>query len=291
MCALATGIADAHTLHIRHKTFALSQTKYTTPSLAFAIPNEATWYGMLTKSNISDTLHVKHNDITYSLCEPFTDTLNYTYDNDGRLIGADEDLYLQSTGTEYVDTGFSPNNNSYLKIDFYHTQTARSHIAFAGEYINNSSTLSYGFGITGISGVNTTAFVVYNGYNQNGYYWRIEKSQITGKGTGRYLLTLDKRNAAIAGLAHTFPNTQYSGNKSIFLFASNTPTSINTQNSTKIYSCILKDNDVLVRHFVPVPACMRIGDFIVPENGMWDIVNQQFYGNSGTGSFIYGKDE
>ena len=59
----------------------------------------------------------------------------------------------------------------------------------------------------------------------------------------------------------------------------------------RFYYFKIWDNDVLVRDMVPVPACMRIGDFIVPENGMWDIVNQQFYGNSGTGSFIYGKEE
>ena len=207
------------------------------------------------------------------------------------MIGADEDLYLQSTGTQYIDTKFQPNLNSYMKIDFYHNQSAPSYIAFAGEWTDNTSTLSYGFGIIGVSTVRTTAFIVNNGYNRNGDYWRIEKSQITGKGTGRYLLTLDKRNGTIAGLTHTFPNTQYVTNKNIFLFASNHPNGIFLQNSAKIYSCILKDNYVLARHFVPVPACMRIGDFVVPENGMWDIVEQKFYGNSGTGSFVYGKDE
>jgi hypothetical protein len=47
---------------------------------------------------------------------------------------------------------------------------------------------------------------------------------------------------------------------------------------------------VLVRHFVPVPCGLKIGDFVVPENGMWDIVEQKFYGNDGTGEFIYGVD-
>ena len=55
---------------------------------------------------------------------------------------------------------------------------------------------------------------------------------------------------------------------------------------TKIYQ-----NGVLVRHFVPVPCGLQIGDFVVPSNGMWDIVEQKFYGNMGTGDFIYGVDE
>ena len=48
------------------------------------------------------------------------------------------------------------------------------------------------------------------------------------------------------------------------------------------------------RYFAPimvgVPCGLKIGDFVVPENGMWDIVEQKFYGNMGTGEFIYGVD-
>ena len=61
--------------------------------------------------------------------------------------------------------------------------------------------------------------------------------------------------------------------------------------SGKIYFFKMWDNDTLVRHFVPVPCGLKIGDFVVPENGMWDIVEQKFYGNMGTGEFIYGVDE
>lgn len=303
ICSSIVGTAAAHTLHVGDKVFTLSQTQYTTPALACKINNK-TWYAPLTAEELTNTLHVRLNNITYSATQPdgyaaiiaqncpeiFTDTTNYTYDNDGRLIGADGDLYLQSTGTQYINTDFTPSLNSYMKIDFYHTQSARSHIGAVSQYTDDLS-MRYTFGITGVSTVNTTAFIVYNGYNRTGDYWRIEKNAITGKGTGRYLLTLDKRNATIAGLTHTFPNTQYSMINKLFLFAFNNTTGLSIQNSTKIYSCILKDNDVLARHLVPVPACMRIGNFIVPENGMWDIVEQRFYGNSGTGSFIYGKDE
>ena len=41
---------------------------------------------------------------------------------------------------------------------------------------------------------------------------------------------------------------------------------------------------------MPVPRGLQVGDFIVPENGMWDIVEQKFYGNMGSGEFIYGVD-
>lgn len=47
----------------------------------------------------------------------------------------------------------------------------------------------------------------------------------------------------------------------------------------------------LICHLVPVPTGLQIGDYTVPSNGMWDVVTQQFFGNSGTGKFSYGRDE
>ena len=43
-----------------------------------------------------------------------------------------------------------------------------------------------------------------------------------------------------------------------------------------------------MRNFVPIYKGAKIGDFVVPENGMWDIVEQKFYPNAGIGSFTYG---
>ncbi len=37
-------------------------------------------------------------------------------------------------------------------------------------------------------------------------------------------------------------------------------------------------------------SSIKYGDFVVPENGMWDIVNRTFYPNSGDGFFAYSKD-
>ena len=65
----------------------------------------------------------------------------------------------------------------------------------------------------------------------------------------------------------------------------------NRKSILSIYSFKIWDKDVLVRHFVPVPYGLQIGDFVVPSNGMWDIVEHKFYGNMGSGDFIYGVDE
>ena len=79
-----------------------------------------------------------------------------------------------------------------------------------------------------------------------------------------------------------------------YLFAGHKCDFVNTpfeNSSGRIYYFKIWQDDVLVRHFVPVPCGLRIGDFVVPENGMWDIVEQKVYGNMGTGDFVYGIDE
>ena len=91
---------------------------------------------------------------------------------------------------------------------------------------------------------------------------------------------------------------QTTENSSIYLFGANMtnkdgirkPPAYNATDGMYIYNTKIYEDDVLVRHFVPVPCGLKIGDFVVPENGMWDIVEQKFYGNMGTGEFIYGVD-
>ena len=59
----------------------------------------------------------------------------------------------------------------------------------------------------------------------------------------------------------------------------------------KVKQCKIWQNNVLVKHLVPVPQGLVIGSYTVLSNGMFDIVNQQFYANQGTGAFTIGRDE
>ena len=296
MCALAAGIADAHTLHVGNKTFALSQTKYTTPSLAFGFGNEV-WYAPMTTTDLLiTTLRINTNNQNYSLCEPpefqnvpencncvFTDTENYTYDNDGRLIGADERLWLKNNSREtggYIDTNFIANNNTRIKTKIY--LNTRAWFFCARQAANRSSFCLLW----------ATDDIIKTDYGNS----RASSVKATG---GIYIIDKNKNVTTYThpnGQTYTITqNTQnFTTPMSMPILASyNAPNtlSINSSNHRHYYFKIW-DNEVLVRDMVPVPACMRIGDFVVPENGMWDIVEQKFYGNANaTGTIIYGKDK
>ena len=83
--------------------------------------------------------------------------------------------------------------------------------------------------------------------------------------------------------------TQYN----LILFASNTSggTTYSNLYSGYFYGMeIYLDGTTLSYKFVPVPEGLQIGNYTVPSNGLFDIVNQQFYPNDKSGTFTYGKD-
>ena len=309
MCAFTAGIVNAHTLHVGNKTFALSQTKYTTPSLAFEVGNEV-WYAPLTTEVITNTLHIKQKNIIYRVDQPdryaelitqncpeiFTDTENYTYDENGRLIGTDERLWIQGNGG-YIDTEFVANSNTRIKTKIYKPENLQSY--FFGSRATGGSR-AFGF-------LCTAFYFIRDDYNHKPN--DNHGTNIDCRNAGLYFIDKNKNVTTLSvpnsNNPHTITNskTTFTTPCSMKIAATNlddncsNPTFNGSTNNHalsiyKYYNFQIWDNDVLVRDMVPVPACMRIGDFIVPENGMWDIVEQKFYGNANsTGTIIYGRDE
>ena len=298
MCAFTAGIVNAHTLHIGNKSFALSQTKYTSPSLAFGIGNEV-WYGTLTISPLTDTLHIKHDNKTYFLCEPFTDTENYTYDENGRLIDADENLWLKNTKTNAILTDFyaSPKSRAELIMRWDEDYNETGAWFFGHSKPDKSSGFTFSINWNKTRGYNHRLQPWLCAFQSSGCTYKYRDTTPANIKFTKQTYILDAKNRkfsigtqTITSLSRPSSDTT---SRPLVLFGYSNPTYANVpyNNYIYMYEAKLYEDDVLMRHFVPVPACMRVGDFVVPENGMWDIVEQKFYGNSGTGSFIYGKDE
>ena len=58
--------ADARVLHVGDNTIKLSQTKTTSPALHIKVDGEL-WYGAMYNIFSSGTLHVRYNNINYSV--------------------------------------------------------------------------------------------------------------------------------------------------------------------------------------------------------------------------------
>lgn len=271
--------ANARVLHVGDNTIKLSESKTTTPALHIRVGDKV-WYGNMTTHSTSQKLHIKHNDKIYSVCSGEKKQVgDYEFIGDC-LVGANNNLYLESTGTQWIDTGFIPKNTSKfvttvqlvgpINVSIFGTTTTpiqndriQLFINVAGDYAFRLAYTDTGFDST-ISG-HTKADITYD-INNNFFSindWNFVRN---------FILPEFTKTLALYGQA-------YGTN------------SIRTLSESRFYYFKIWDNDVLVRHFVPVPCGLQIGDFVVPSNGMWDIVEQKFYGNMGTGDFIYGMDE
>ena len=283
---LLTGVANARILHVGDNSIKLSQTKTTNPALHVRVGDEV-WYGMMVPTFVKNTLHVRYNNMEYSVlqCAPFTDTTNYTYDESGRLIGANENIYLESTGTQWIDTGLYGDQDSSAKVSVQVYDNGNYHSLIFG---SRRSWNSHAFYFDGAYNDGRHWFFNYGGtYNPQStpYLNDWQKHEIYFNKNKVYM---DDELYWESSYTNEFetPGTMR-------LFDCHNLTSYPNAGPLKgrIWYAMVWDDDTLVRHFVPVPIGLKIGDFVVPENGMWDIVEQKFYGNMGTGEFIYGVDE
>ena len=177
--------------------------------------------------------------------------------------------YIQSSGTQYIDTGFKPNQDTRVvtKFDMIQTDTAWRKLWGSGSGSYNLDFALWNSGTTKLQsyyGTKTNDAVPITGMSLN-----VDANKNIWKYSGE-TITFDKNNFTCAYSMYIFnvnkdDNSQYfPGMMKLYLF--------------KIY-----DNDVLVRDFIP---CKNPSGAI----GLYDSVNNQFYQNAGSGTFIAGPE-
>ena len=177
--------------------------------------------------------------------------------------GYTELAYIQSTGTQHLDTLFKPNNHTRVVIDFRSTfSTANSPKGLLGS--RNSSDIGM------------FAFLYSNRIDPN--YNGVSKS-VTVDSLQRHVYDFNQNSFSVDGAAVSFDAGVFSpGYNLLLLSVQNYGTIDNRKAEGYLYSCQIYDNDVLVRDFVP---CIKDDG----EVGLYDLVGKQFYGNAGTGVF------
>lgn len=182
--------------------------------------------------------------------------------------------YIESSGTQYIDTGvISKVDNFRVAIRFSYTSVATGQSLFGAQDSSGSlfGVIPYMYA-TGkpylyvgtssrIASITTSA----NIENQ----WDIYAIN----GTVTWVYDSEMTTAAYSGT----PNQDYA----YFMFANNLGGTANQYCHAKLYACQIYDNGMLIREFVP---CVNPSG----AYGLYDIVNAQFYGNAGTGSFTGG---
>lgn len=177
--------------------------------------------------------------------------------------------YIESTGTQYIDTGVKLTNNHSVEIDYQLTDNNQKRAGLFGNLISNA-TARYG------SILSPTNSALEHGYGAGNVYW-----QQGTPDTNRHLLKQDKNKIYIDSiLVYTFEQATFSISDSAplgnFGYVNYTPA------KAKYYGSRWWDGDTLVRDFIP---CKRGSDAVI---GMYDTITQQFFENKGTGEFLGG---
>ena len=180
---------------------------------------------------------------------------------------------LTSDGNAYIDTGFKPTNKT--KIDITFSTSTTQHFLFGSR--------------KGTTGDDQQRFAMYiaessdtvklNPQFANSNYPNV--SPVLSTNT-KFNVVMDSAGVKLDGtLVQVFTSETFIGEYNLVLFGNNTAGTIATAENT-IYSTKIYEDGVLVRYYIP--------DNYNGTLGMYDLVNNVFYPNAGTGTFTAGAD-
>lgn len=177
--------------------------------------------------------------------------------------------YIESTGTQYIDTGVVPTISTRFEVDFRPTKQGQDD------------------GVIGV--VDPNACIVYTASTVYGSF-----KQGTGASATVNATVTDRHKASIAngafvldGTTHSFSTiSSFSTAQKVLMFAlayTGVSGGVYGKSSCRMYAAKIYSGSALVRDYIP---CKNTSGVV----GMWDDVNSQFYTNAGTGAFTAGSE-
>lgn len=186
--------------------------------------------------------------------------------------------YIESTGTQFIDTGFKANNNTKVefKCAFNNTTTTEAETLFCCRDLSNTASVSNSFTLAKLA--NGTQ--LYNQYNTTSTSVNFTYSVGT-----MYTFTKDKNVLYVDGTAiRTDATATFQSTKNMLLFCFDNGSRayiLNNFGALKLYGCKIWDNGTLVRDYTPVKDQDNIGC-------LYESVENKLYYNNGGGSFNVG---
>lgn len=178
--------------------------------------------------------------------------------------------YLEATGTQYINIGYIPNENTKIRLKcFQKSQAGYNKLVFGAKQPYNETQDNIFYSISSASG-------------KVGLYYNVGSGLSSGVAIGDMTdVTIEKTKFTVNGTEvsdyeiDTYPTIP------LYLFAQNSNGTPTDFGSVRIGSFKIYENDILIHNYVP---CKRNVDSIL---GMYDLVEQVFKTNDGTGTFSY----
>ena len=206
-----------------------------------------------------------HNEAEYNSSEydSYKDNNNHVY----RHIN-----YLESTGTQYIDTGFKPNQDTRIQTHIYRNKYVKS--------------FQFPFGARTSAGSNEFEMVFY----QSGGGWRDDYGNTDNRGflgyteaTGDFYINKNKSVTTINDISIVHNLSSFQSDYNLIIFGTNYNIGFQSGESDliKLYSFRVYDNGDVVRDYIPVIDSTE-------RPCLFDKVSKECYYNQGTGEFLYG---
>ena len=169
--------------------------------------------------------------------------------------------YIESSGTQYIDTGFTPNQDTSIEL------RCKALVSGNQDYFG-TSTSSNGY----VYGFYDGGSKVYDNYSDD---IAVYSSHISGD----LLIKKQKNVTKVSGnynINYTHSAKTFTAGHSLYVFARWKTTGAYRPATMDLYDFKIWDNDTLVRDFIPVY------NNLLSKFGLYDIVTNVFYANEAT---------
>ncbi|MBQ7185721.1 MAG: hypothetical protein IJR92_02860, partial [Alphaproteobacteria bacterium] len=186
--------------------------------------------------------------------------------------------YIESTGTQYINTGYRMTNTSGIKIVIDDTATNSPRASTAAYFVGSALQGSYMGYFTRVSSNVVASVWAWNGENVLG-------NNITSTYSTVYINYMNDRKFIYNNGTRDYVRegdlpTLKDATGNLYLFNTSSGDYIGVG---KMYSAQITENQSIVRNFVPAKNASGVV-------GMYDTVGNRFYTNAGTGEFVAGPD-
>lgn len=194
--------------------------------------------------------------------------------------------YIQSTGTQVIDTLYKPRTNTILEMDIQFVENENT--------MNSNNVKGNGnsfFGVAFLDNLFAANFGESNTQYNQIFYWNnipngpgsIIYSQLYYNITDRSVMLIQNNKVDFLGITRELAPKTTNQDGNMFLFGLNNirkgTTNYFKRYDMKLYGCKIYEDEVLIKDFVPA----KLGNKI----GLYDNVSKKFHENKGTGEFLY----
>lgn len=193
--------------------------------------------------------------------------------------------YLQSSGTQYIDTGISPSTNFECEIKAEYIDNQLNFDTLLGSFTSANA-----YGVALAIRANNTSGKINSGYiqfgNDTNHFGSCAISTLSTLGLHTYKTSVKNRTISISVDEIATTAVYNAGNPSslsMYMFARHRQDiGVGNYSKAKVYYCKIWNGGNLVFDAIPV----RVGRV----GYMYDRVSRKLFSNNGNGTFILGSD-